>query len=34
MALDDLQAGGYVIIVRKSPTDKAVTECGTIAAPE
>jgi hypothetical protein len=31
-SLSDLQSGGYVIIVRKSPTDKAVTECGAIAA--
>ena len=33
-SLDDLQSGGYVIIVRKSPTDESITECGAIAAPE
>jgi hypothetical protein len=30
--LAELQSGGYVIVVNKSPTDKTVTECGTIAA--
>lgn len=34
IGLDELQTGGYVIVVRKSPTDDALTECGTIAAPE
>jgi hypothetical protein len=33
-SLPDLQSGGYVIVVRKSPTDDALTECGTIAAAE
>lgn len=34
VSLEELQTGGYVIVVNKSPTDKTVTECGTIAAAE
>jgi hypothetical protein len=29
--LAELQAGGHVIVVRKSPTDETVTMCGDIA---
>jgi hypothetical protein len=31
-SLDELRAGGYVIIVRKAKTDDTITECGSIAA--
>jgi hypothetical protein len=33
-SLEDLQAGGYIIVVNKSASDDTVTQCGTIAAPE
>lgn len=32
VSLADLQSGGYVIVVRKSPTDETITQCGAIAA--
>jgi hypothetical protein len=32
--LEELRSGGYVIVVHKSATDDALTECGTIAATE
>jgi hypothetical protein len=31
-AFEDLQAGGYVIVVRKSATDDTVTQCGPIVS--
>ena len=31
--LGDLQAGGYIIVVRKSASDDTVTQCGAIEAP-
>jgi hypothetical protein len=33
VSLEELQAGGYIIVVNKSPSDDTVTECGTIEAP-
>ncbi len=28
--LEELQAGGYIIVVHKSPTDDTVTQCGAV----
>jgi hypothetical protein len=32
--LEDLQGGGYIIVVRKSATDDTVTQCGAIGGGE